>query len=1123
MENPLEFRLLGPLEVLSDGVPLTLGGRKQRVLLALLLLEANRVVPTERLIDGLWEDDPPDTAHKALQVYISQLRKLLGRERLLTKPSGYLLRVDRGELDLTRFQELREEGRLGDALELWRGPPLSEFTQERFAGPEVARLEELHLACIEDRIERDLAAGCDSELVAELEALVREHPLRQRMRGKLMLALYRSGREAEALETYRRTRRALVQDLGIEPGRELRELEQQILRHDPGLEASREQAQPESGRGAFVGREQELAELSAALEDAVAGRGRLILLVGEPGIGKSRLAEETIRRARARGIRVLVGRCWEASGAPAYWPWVQALREYVRESEPDRVREQLGLGAAEVAQIVPELHAIFEGLPAPAPLDADVARFRLFDATAEFLRRASRERPLLLFLDDLHAADAPSLLLLRFFARELGASRILLIGACRDVDPIPGRAVAAMLAEVGREPLTTRLSLAGLSEADVATYVELSAAEFAAPELVSALHEETEGNPLFVGEVVRLLMREGEIVLPPSVRDVIARRLSHLSAECNGLLALASVLGREFSRAALAHMSGLSEEELLDTLDEAIAARVMSDQPGGHGNLRFAHVLIRDTLYEGLTMTRRVRLHQLAVAALEEIYGDASGPHLAELAHHAAAGSDFEKALVCAQQAAERALALLAFEEAARLSRTGLDLLELARPTDDQTRCNLLLLLGEAEIAAGNGAVSKEAFLEAADIARRLGLSLQLAQAAAGYGGRIVYVRAGPDAHLVPLLEEALEAIHEEDLELRVRILARLAGALRDEPRRERRDRVSREAVELARSTGNDSALAYALDGRGAAIMAPDTADELAAIGAELFDVATRIHDPERAGYGLIHRFIARLQRGDVPGAEADLATADRLAREHRQASHLWQLVAARAMLTLAQGRFSEGEELSSRALELGEHAFPWLATPVHQLQQYTIHEFCGGLDQMEQPLRQLIIDHPARPIFRCALAYLQTQGGEHSAPKALLEELARDGFSSLPFDLEWTFGTSLLAEIATALEDRPAAATLYRLLAPWADLNVVNMAEGIRGSVSRYLGLLAASLERWDLAAQHFEKALAANETMGFQPWLARTQEDYASLLKRGSSRRDIERAESLLTAARSTTPTRE
>jgi DNA-binding SARP family transcriptional activator len=243
----MEFRILGPLEVFEDGRSLPLGGQQQRALLMLLLLDANRVVSRDRLIEALWEGDPPDTAQKALQVYVSNLRKRLGRDRIVTQAPGYAVRVESGELDLERFRSLVEDGGrqgLVEALALWRGPPLAEFAHRRFALQEIARLEERHLAMLEERIEADLALGRQAELILELESLVEEHPLRERLRALLMLALYRSGRQAEALEVYQDARRALVDELGIEPGRELRELHQTILRQDPVLDLGGSAAGP---------------------------------------------------------------------------------------------------------------------------------------------------------------------------------------------------------------------------------------------------------------------------------------------------------------------------------------------------------------------------------------------------------------------------------------------------------------------------------------------------------------------------------------------------------------------------------------------------------------------------------------------------------------------------------------------------------------------------------------------------------------------------------------------------------------------------------------------------------------------------------------------------------------
>jgi DNA-binding SARP family transcriptional activator len=1121
----MEFRILGPLEVIADGRVVELGGQK-RALLAMLLLEANRVVATERLIDVLWEDDPPETAVKAVQVYVSQLRKVLGRDRLETRPPGYRLRVEEGELDLDRFRLLEAEGKLVEALALWRGPPLAEVGQLRFAAVAAARLEELRVGCVERRLEHDLTLGRHQQLVGELEALVGEHPLRQRLRAQLMLALYRSGRDAEALDVYRDARTALVEELGIEPRRELRELQQAILNQDPALELSAEQASAiEQDRAAFFGRALELEELAKGLDEALAGHGRLFLLVGEPGIGKSRLADELMGRARTRGAGVLVGRCWEAGGAPAYWPWVQALRAHVRMTEREALRAELGAGAADLAQLLPELRELFADLPEPPALESESARFRLFEAVSSFLRTAARARPLVLVLDDLHAADEPSLLLLQFLARELGGARVLLFAAYRDVDPSPNNPLTAALTELAREPVTRILPLAGLREHEVAQFVEFISGEPPGEALVAAIHQETEGNPLFVGEIVRLLATEGRLgereaprlAIPQSVRDVIARRLRHLSEECYRVLLLASVLGREFRLEALSRLADVSETELLDTLDEAMTARAVSDVPGAPTVLRFAHVLIRDTLYEGTTTARRVRLHRLAVEALEGLYGDEPGQHLAELAHHAVAGSDFDRGLRYAQEAGDRALELFAYEEAARLYQTALDALELSQLHDENVRCELLLSLGDAE-SVGDRLAAKRTFLNAAIIARRLGLPHEFARAAGGYSGRIAWVRAGADGRLVPLLEEALAALADDDVTLRARLLARLSGALRDEPTRDRRDSLSAEAVALARRSGNPAALAYALEGRGAAIFAPDTVAEVLAIADELAEVAERIGDKERLGHGHFMRVAAHAMLGNLREAETALDAEARIADELRQPVQVFEAFAGRTMLALATGRISEAADLIPHALALGERAEPELAVPINRVHRYLLCELRGGLEELEPAMVDLAAEYPARPVFRCVLAHLRAALRRREEAQRDLTDLARDDFAALNFDLEWLLGMSLLAETSVLLGDVAAATTLYRLLLPWKKLNVADYPEGIRGSVSRYLGLLATATDHVEDGERHFEDALTINERMGARPWLALTQGDYARMLLERDARGDSDRGQELLHQALAT-----
>jgi hypothetical protein len=771
--------------------------------------------------------------------------------------------------------------------------------------------------------------------------------------------------------------------------------------------------------------------------------------------------------------------------------------------------------------MLPELYELIPGLPPPTTPESEVARFRLFQATVEFLRRASASVPIVLGLDDLHAADTPSLLLLQFLARELAGMRVLVIGALRDVDPVPGEPLTATLAELTREPVTRRLALTGLSEKDIGEYVQLAAAEIASPELVSALYAETDGNPLFVAETVRLLSIEGvptepsgavSVTIPQSVRDVISRRLAHLPPECRHALLLASVLGREFSLEPLAQLASTTIDALLETLDGAMAARAIDEAPGTAGRLRFAHVLIRDTLYEDLGATRRVRLHGQVLGVLEALYREDSGPHLAELARHALAARDLDKGVSYAWRAADRSLELLAYEEAARLYRMALEGMEGADRVREEDRCELLLSLADAHARAGLTVAAKAAFIDAAAIAGRLGLPRALARAAAGYGGRLSFARAGEDERMVPLLEQGLGALSDEDVELRARLLARLAGALRDEPSRERRAALSQQAVELARRSNDAFTLTYALDGRAAAVVAHDTATEVLALGTELTQVATRAGDLEREVAGYQWRFHAQLLLGEISGAEGDLAAAERLADELRQPVQLWLFSACRALMALATGRLTEGGGLMEKAIALGEHAQPHGAIPMYWFHRFTLADFVGGLEEVEAALRDLVSRYPARVMFRCAAAYVDARFGRLEQASQALDALVGIEYSLLGVDQEWLYGMSLLAEVAALSRSTGSAAILYRALAPWAQLNVVNVAEGARGSVSRYLGLLATTVGRHKQAAAYFDQAIANNARMGALPWLAHTQRDYTQLLLTRNEPGDRDRALELI-----------
>ncbi len=1081
-----------------DGV-VTVGGARQRALLAVLLLHANETLSADRLIDELWGEQPPPTAAKTVQVYISRLRRALGAATTIaTHEHGYELQLDAGALDAHRFERHLADGRaelaagrpasaartLEDALALWRGAPLADLADERFAQREALRLEDLRVSVLELLTEAELALGQHAHLLERLERLVAEHPYRERLRAQLMLALYRCDRQADALQAYRDARRALADELGIEPGERLRELEQAILTQDPRLDLApaAAPASPAVQASAFVGRERELAELTAGLDDAVAGHGRLCLLVGEPGIGKSRLAEELSTRARARGAQVLVGRCWEAGGAPAYWPWVQSLRAYVRRAEAEQLRAQLGPGAIDVAQLLPELRTVLPDLPPVPAVESEGARFRLFDSLTAFLQSAAATQPLVLVLDDLHAADEPSLLLLQFVARELARSRILVVGAYRDVDPTLTEPLRDTLSALAREPVTRRLPLTGLTATEVAQFVPA--------ELVAAVHAETEGNPLFVGEVARLLGKEGRLEIPHSVRETIGRRLRHLSADCNALLTLASVLGREFDLAVLARVSGLERGAVLVLLDEAMQARVVSDVPGSIGRMRFAHALIRDAAYQTLSRASRVDLHRRVGEALEAD----PDPHLAELAHHFyEAGSS--KAVDYASRAGARAIALHAYEEAVRLYELALAAFEGATPAE---RCAVLLALGEAQARQGDDVRAKATFLCAADVARAAGESELLARATAGYGGRFLWSHGLTDDRLVPLLEEGISVVGTADSALRVRLLSRLAAALRHGPTRARREVLMEEAIQMARRIGDPVTIASALTAAESALHAPHTVEARLANAGEIVELATIAGDRERLFDGHEHAFWASWEVSDPDRRARELAAMTRVANELRQPAQLWMLSAAHATLALTQGRFDEAPGLMRRAAEIGGPALAWNAGAARILQRFLLCCARGGLDAYLAEVRD---DEPAFPsplVHRSVLAHCCARLGRVDEAAPLVAEITSHDLADWHVDEQWFVSICLLAETCALLDDVAPAAGLYDLLAPYAEHTAVAVPEMALDSTARPLGILAVLLERYEAAEAHFQAAAAMNERMGARPWLAHTWSEHAQLLAR-------------------------
>jgi DNA-binding SARP family transcriptional activator/tetratricopeptide (TPR) repeat protein len=632
-DAPIDVRLLGPIEIVTaDGTAVSAGTRKQRGLLAILALARGQVVSADRLVDELWGDDPPPQALGSLYPYVSNLRRLLEPRRdappslLVTVPPGYVLRLAPGTVDAQRFEVAAAEVSAsvgagdwsrartvaGTALTWWRGPALGEFAFESWAVLDAVRLDELRLTMLEDLFEARLPQH-DGQLVADVERFVGEHPLRERAWALCMRALYAAGRQSDALQAFHRVRAHLAGELGVEPGRELVELEQAILRHEEALPVARldatirldtvarepEPAVPAPGdttaaeTGApvttelLVGRASELAVARGVLDD-VGGGPRALILEGEPGIGKTRLAEELAADATARGVLVVWGRSFEGAAAPAFWPWLPALRT-LAELVPDGPVDDVG--------------ALLSTSPA-ASAASGPNRYLLFDAVCRLLETAAARRPLMIVLDDLQWADVASLELLTTIATRLQRPGVLLVATVRDTE-VRDDGVVTALAALTRMTGSRRLRLRGLDLDDTAALVVAIAGVAVEPATAAVMHDRADGNPFFITELARLLATTAGPVggddIPAGVRDVIRRRLHPLPAATVELLHVAAVAGREVELAVLAAATDVEMLDCLESLEPAVLLRLVVHLDERPGTYRFVHALVRDVLVDELS------------------------------------------------------------------------------------------------------------------------------------------------------------------------------------------------------------------------------------------------------------------------------------------------------------------------------------------------------------------------------------------------------------------------------------------------------------------------------------------------------------------------------------------
>ncbi len=889
-------------------------------------------------------------------------------------------------------------------------------------------------------------------------------------------------------------------------------------------EAPVHQATNESAAAAnFVGREAELAALTRLLDRAALGRGGLALIVGDAGIGKTRLLAEFAARAETAGWLVLRGAAYEADGTP-YLPLVEALGAYVRTCPADLLRGQLGGYATDLARMLPDLPRRFPDL-VPGALPPEQARYRLFEGLTAFAGSVARaaSRGLVLLLDDLHWADAASVQALLHLARRLAGLPVLVVAACRPPDATGAGPLTDLLAALRREQLAERLDLAPLVPEAVAALVEELSGRPPAAAVTAALHQETNGNPFYLEELVRQLQAEGRDLanpeamaagwqVPAGVRDVLAARLARLSPDANRLLQAAAVLGERVRFDVLGDAAGIAPVALLDAVEEATASGILREEPEGY---RFSHALLRQAVRDGLSLPRRQQLHLRAAAAIERLYARDLAPQLPALAQHyrLAGPAVAAQALRYARQAADAALAVYAWEAAVEHWQAALGLLE---PDAVAERCELLLALGDAQYRAGDRTASRENFRAASDLAREQGWGERLARAALGYAG-VVVAYGLSDPGTIALLEQAISALGEDEAVLRCRLQARLAMELSFTADTARQESLSAAALAGARHLGEPTALTAALTARHYALGAPERLPERLAIVDDLLAVATAAGDKESVARAYCWRLADRIEAGDLAAADRDLAACTALIEEFQQPRLLWLAAVFRVMRALLDGRFDDAEASRAAALQLGRRS-QWsdaLLTDVAQRQLLRWQR--GRVEKTEPvPARAVGEQFPAPPGQPAWLLRGLVEQGRHEEARAALDRLAAGNFAALPRGGARLISLALLAEVCAALADRPRAAALYPLLAPFAGRVVTTVGGSLcLGSAAYYLGLLATTLERWPQAEQHFEAAAALHERFGARPFLAQTWFSHGRMLLARGERGDAERAARLLAQA--------
>jgi class 3 adenylate cyclase len=867
-------------------------------------------------------------------------------------------------------------------------------------------------------------------------------------------------------------------------------------------------------RAAFVGREPERALMDRSRTQARARARQVVLVSGEPGIGKSRLASLSAHGAHSEGFAVLWGACSEELAVP-YEPWISVCSQLVEHAPSELLERHVERHGGELARLARDLPRRLPQVPEPESSDPETERFLLFSAVAGALVELAASVPVCLVLDDLHWADGQSVALLKHVVSSSGSSALQVIVAFRESDLGKDHPLGAVLADLRRIEEVDRITLEGFGSHEVSEVMAAAAGhELDEDALVLAgeIASETDGNPFFVGEVLRSLVESGRLLydpatrrwsvdrseplgLPESVRDVIGRRVERLGDETREALTLAAVIGRTFELELLERLTETTESELLDRLEAAVAASLLDESTERVGRFRFVHALINQTLYERLGATRRSSLHHQVALTLEDLYGQDSGEHDLELALHwrlASVAGDTSKAAHYAARAGQHALDSLAPAEAAKLFS---DALELLSPVEDAERCRALIGLGEAQQLMGDPAY-RATLLEAARIASLLG-DADLAAAAALANTRGFTSLIGVlDGERLQAIERALELVGRADPGRRAQLLALQSQELYYESDCTRRRALAMEAIELARDVADQRVRARVLQHAFHALSGPDTVAEKAKIAEDMLASAQAAEDRALEFWANFVVHCVSYEMGDVARVRVTRDRQQELAAALGQPMLSWVaqiLVSASAVL---DGDLVAGESLARQALEIGREAGQDDALQVFAEVRALARSYQGRADERLVELsRQAEAAYPALTVFPATTTFYEAYFGSREAARALLRDVVESGLEWVCWDALRLVTLTHFADAAARLHAVDAAALVYELMEPWQDQFVWSGTLGY-GHVRLWLGVTAATLGRDGEADEHFAFACRFHDDNGLKLWSARSHLGWAEAL---------------------------